>query len=164
MHKKSQSALEFLTTYAWAFIIIIIMIATIAYFGILKPTKILPDRCNFPPGFDCQAYAMAYGTGAAGTFNIRLKNSLGQVITVTAINVSTENNPSVCAITSPALPSSSWAAGTITDFVFGTCNYAGAGFAKGDKAKLLVGISYYDAKAGATYAKVADGEVFATLT
>ena len=34
MHKKSQAALEFLTTYAWAFLVIIIMIGALAYFGV----------------------------------------------------------------------------------------------------------------------------------
>ncbi|MBI2659218.1 hypothetical protein HYX05_03935 [Candidatus Woesearchaeota archaeon] len=47
MHSKSQAALEFLTTYGWAFLVILIMIGTLAYFGILNPSKILPNRCNF---------------------------------------------------------------------------------------------------------------------
>ena len=45
--RKSQAALEFLTTYAWAFLIIIIMIGALAYFGVLSPSKLLPDRRNF---------------------------------------------------------------------------------------------------------------------
>ena len=45
--KKSQAALEFLTTYGWAFLIILIMIGALSYFGILSPSKLLPNRCNF---------------------------------------------------------------------------------------------------------------------
>ena len=45
--KKSQAALEFLTTYAWAFLVILVMVGALAYFGILRSIKILPIRCNF---------------------------------------------------------------------------------------------------------------------
>ena len=51
--RKGQAATEFLTTYGWAFLVILIMIGTLAYFGILKPSKLLPDRCNFGPEVNC---------------------------------------------------------------------------------------------------------------
>ena len=51
--RKSQAALEFLTTYGWAFLVILIMIGTLAYFGILSPGKILPNRCNI--GMNCSS-------------------------------------------------------------------------------------------------------------
>ena len=36
--KKGESAaLEFLTTYGWAFLVILVMIGALAYFGILNP-------------------------------------------------------------------------------------------------------------------------------
>jgi len=53
LKSKSQAALEFLTTYAWAFLVIIITIAALAYFGVLSPSKLLPERCNFGPEFQC---------------------------------------------------------------------------------------------------------------
>ena len=43
--QKSQAALEFLTTYGWAFLIIILMIGTLSYFGVINP-KLLPERCT----------------------------------------------------------------------------------------------------------------------
>src|SRR3990167_2852536 len=66
---KSQAALEFLTTYGWAFLVILIMIGSLAYFGILNPSKILPDRCNFGPEFECLDYQISSTTG---TFKLRL--------------------------------------------------------------------------------------------
>ena len=50
---RAQSALEFLFTYAWAFLIILIMIAALAFFGVLDPAKFLPDKCLATTGFAC---------------------------------------------------------------------------------------------------------------
>ena len=44
-NKKSQAALEFLTTYGWAFLVILIMIGALAYFGVLNPEKYPTDIC-----------------------------------------------------------------------------------------------------------------------
>ena len=81
-NKKSQAALEFLTTYAWAFLVIIIMVAALAYFGILNPSKLLPNRCNFPAEIGCEDFSMDAEDGAADTFNLRLTNNVGEPITV----------------------------------------------------------------------------------
>ncbi|MBS3105971.1 hypothetical protein J4234_06990 [Candidatus Woesearchaeota archaeon] len=162
MQRKSQAALEFLTTYAWAFIVILIVVAAISYFGILRPQKILPDRCNFNVGFDCQSYT----AGLAGNFNLRLRNGLGQTITVTGISLSTEaaTGLSGCTIATPTLPYTNWASGNITDLTWSACNFAGSGFARGDKAKIFVRMDYFDTKAGSVYAHIAEGEIFTTIT
>lgn len=159
MHKKSQAALEFLTTYAWAFIVIAIVIAAIAYFGVLKPQKILPDRCNFNVGFGCEAYKI----GSDGTFNLRLKNGLGQLITVTSMSLSTETATAFSCTTAPANPSN-WNTGDIIGLSWSGCNAAAVGFVSGDKGKVLVKITYYDVKAGSAYSRIAEGEVFTTVT
>jgi len=158
MHKKSQAALEFLTTYAWAFIVIIIVIAVIAYFGILRPQRILPDRCNFNVGFEC----MAYKIGSDGTFNLRLKNNLNQVVTVTGTQLSTESVTTFLCTTNSTNPAD-WGAGTMKDLVWSGCNVAAVGFVAGDKGKVAVRINYYETKAGSTYSHIAEGEVFSTV-
>lgn len=48
MKKKAQSALEFLTTYGWAFLVILIMIGALAYFGVLDPNRFLPEEQQPP--------------------------------------------------------------------------------------------------------------------
>ncbi len=42
-HNKSQAALEFISTYGWAFLIILLIIAALSYFGILSPGKLWTD-------------------------------------------------------------------------------------------------------------------------
>ncbi len=161
MQKKSQAALEFLTTYAWAFIVILILIAAIAYFGILRPQRILPDRCNFNVGFDCQAYSF----DRTGTLNLRLKNGIGHVVDLTGISLLTEAQVFFgCSLSSPILPLVGWGIGAVQDFTFTGCDMASQGFGAGEKAKVLVNMSYYDPKAGATFRKVAEGEIFTAVT
>lgn len=156
--KKSQAALEFLTTYAWAFIVIAIVIAAIAYFGILKPSKILPDRCTFNVGFGCEAYRI----DEPSTFNLRLKNGGGETITVIGMSVKADTaTPLTC--TAPTNPTN-WLAGEIRDLTWTLCNFPSIGFVAGDKGKVLVTINYYEVKAGPTYSRTADGEVFAAVT
>ena len=165
MQKKSQAALEFLTTYAWAFLVILVMIGALAYFGILNPSKILPDRCNFGTEIGCADYRIAYvTTGSDGTFGLRLKNSIGEPLILTSITVSSESSTAYsCTLSSPTLPFT-WNSDTLTDFSFTSCNSAASGFVKGDKAKVLITMTYYLARSSPTYSKQVAGEVFATVT
>jgi len=105
--KKGQGALEFLMTYGWAFLVILIMIAALTYFGVLNPSKWLPDRCNFGSDTTCEKGAFAIfavqgdcggadvgcaGAGLTGADTIRLvlKNNLGQSVYVTDGDVESE--------------------------------------------------------------------------
>jgi hypothetical protein len=53
MHKKGQVALEFLTTYGWAFLIILILVTAFAYFGALNPGSQIPSNCQGIVGMSC---------------------------------------------------------------------------------------------------------------
>lgn len=51
--KHSQAAMEFLMTYGWALLVVLIAISALAYFGVLNPSRFLPNRCQFGPGVAC---------------------------------------------------------------------------------------------------------------
>ena len=53
MQKKGQAAMEFLMTYGWAILVVIVAIAALAYFGVRNPGRYLPESCNLGPGFSC---------------------------------------------------------------------------------------------------------------
>ncbi len=53
--KKGQAALEFLTTYGWAFLVILVMISALAYFGVLDPSRFVSDRCIMGSPLTCDA-------------------------------------------------------------------------------------------------------------
>lgn len=50
---KSQAAIEFITTYGWAIMVVMVAIGALAYFGMLSPDKFVPRSCNLPPGLAC---------------------------------------------------------------------------------------------------------------
>jgi hypothetical protein len=52
---KSQAAVEYLFTYGWAFMVILVMIGVFAYLGFTNPTKYVPDKCIASDGFFCRS-------------------------------------------------------------------------------------------------------------
>ena len=160
MHSKSQAALEFLTTYGWAFLVILIMIGALAYFGILSPSKILPNRCNFGTEFQCLDYQISASTNI---FKIRLKNTVGEPIAIQSITLNSETATPFSCSTAPTFPSS-WISGNVTDFSWSTCNSAASGFVTDEKGKVLLTIKYNSVASGSAYTKEVKGEVFATVT
>ena len=156
---KSQAALEFLTTYGWAFLVILIMIGTLAYFGILSPSKILPGRCTFGSEFQCLDYQIS-ATG--NTFKMRLKNNVGEPIDVSAITLSSEGTTAYSCTTPPAM-SSGWKSADVKELSWSVCNSGAAGIISGEKGKVLVTITYNSVSSGPSYSKEVKGEVYATV-
>lgn len=155
---KAQIALEFLTTYGWAFLVILIMISTLAYFGILKPSRLLPDRCNFGPELECQDFQISKTTNS---IKVRLKNNVGEAIALSSITASTESATAL-SCTEPVI-SGVWATGDIRDFTWIECNSDAAGFVAGEKDKVLIKVAYYSVKSGSEYAHEINGEIFSTV-
>ena len=85
--KKGQAAMEFLMTYGWAILVVIAAIAALAYFGVLDPAQLLPDRCQFPAGMDCIGKASI--DGAADTVTFALRNNIGFDIDANNANLPT---------------------------------------------------------------------------
>ncbi|MAE43234.1 hypothetical protein CMO93_05660 [Candidatus Woesearchaeota archaeon] len=160
MNKKSQAALEFLTTYAWAFIAILITIAAITYFGVLNPQKIFPDRCTFNVGFGCDAFVIVDDGADTDKFNLRLKNQLGEVIDVTAFTLKEEDGTTLsCGAQAPI---TSWNIGEIKDLAWTDCTFPSS-VVSGTKYKMQVEIDFFNSNAGSTYTRTAAGEVFSTV-
>ncbi|MBI2657311.1 hypothetical protein HYX08_01300 [Candidatus Woesearchaeota archaeon] len=78
MNKKSQAALEFLMTYGWAILVVLVAVGALAYFGVLSPDKFLPAKCTLQAGIGCIDHK---ATGTA--LNVVLRNSLGYDLTIT---------------------------------------------------------------------------------
>ncbi|MBI3036442.1 hypothetical protein HYY73_01620 [Candidatus Woesearchaeota archaeon] len=43
---KGQAAMEFLMTYGWAILVVLVVIGALSYFGVLSPSTLLPEKCN----------------------------------------------------------------------------------------------------------------------
>lgn len=161
-NKRAQAALEFLTTYGWAFLVILIMIGTLAYFGILNPSRVLPSRCSIGAEFICQDYQITENA-ATSTVTLRLKNNVGEAINVQSIGVGTEGSTSSLSCTNPSFPTG-WRHGEIKDLAWTACaNMATVGLVKGEKGKVNFTIDYYSVVSGSTYIKQVKGEVYTTV-
>lgn len=75
MQRKGQAALEFLTTYGWAFLVILVMIGALAYFGVLDPQKYLPQRCQFGTELQCEQYTLDSTPVGNDIARFQLRNS-----------------------------------------------------------------------------------------
>ena len=155
MQKRGQSALESLTTYGWALIVILVIISALSYFGIINPINLLPDRCDFGPEINCQDHIIGNNQ-----INLRLKNNLRDVIGVDAIDISTKRTQLDC---SSSLIGSTWNSGEVKDVVI-FCNFNDFGLVEGEKEKLNLRLSYYPIKSGRSFAHELYGEIFTVLT
>ncbi len=72
--RKSQAAMEFLMTYGWAILVVLVAIGALAYFGVLSPDRFLPAKCQLPAGIACTDFRI---DGVANTLTIVLRNGLG---------------------------------------------------------------------------------------
>ena len=45
--------MEFLLTYGWAILVVLVAIGALAHFGVLNPKNSLPEFCFFFPGISC---------------------------------------------------------------------------------------------------------------
>ncbi len=83
MRKKGQAAMEFLMTYGWAILVVLVAIGALAYFGVLSPEKLLPEKCVIPTGTGlfCEDHAAVAGASVT----LRIKNILNVPVNVTQI-------------------------------------------------------------------------------
>ena len=69
-------------TYGWGILVVMIAIGALAYFGVLDPNKILPDKCTLGQGLYCKSHK-AETTG----ITMMITNSLGKDITITGVDL-----------------------------------------------------------------------------
>ena len=80
MKRRGQSALEYLVTYGWAILAIVIVAAVVWYFGIFNPSKWSSSKqCGGFASFTCIDYSYA-GT----TVTAVLGNDVGRSVTITS--------------------------------------------------------------------------------
>jgi hypothetical protein len=162
--RKSQAALEFLTTYAWVFIIILITIAALAYFGVLSPSKLLPDRCNFGSEVTCDKNKLVVNNVVDNTLQMRLANNFGTAVTVTGVTVTTDvaaAGACTAQINDAAISDYSWSSDSI--ITLNADCASGTALVEKEKIKFNIEISYYPTSEGPTYTKIIFGEVFTTI-
>jgi hypothetical protein len=159
MVKKGQGALEFLMTYGWAFLVILIMIGALAYFGILNPKQFLPDRCSFGSEIQCRDYWLN-----ESEVKMKLVNNVGSTIEIINITASTPdgyfcaNNTIWFNSTDKDFTQANWQEGSTKDVTLNLCQNGGV--QSGDKFKFNIVVEWFDTKSSQTYSHTTSGEIF----
>lgn len=127
--KRGQSALEYLMTYGWAILAVVIIAGALWYLGIFDPSRFAGEKqCGGFSAFTCQDQRM----NATGTLALVLNNKLGGAMTITTAG---------CTPTSVAANANTTC--TISGFPSGT---AGNSF-----SRVTVSVNYTDTRSGLTH-------------
>jgi len=100
--------MEFLMTYGWAILVVLVVIGALAYFGVLSPATLLPEKCSFPVSVNCVDHAVE-----DLKITVILLNGAGRDMNIQDIDVSSDALGGVlvanrgresCSTTGPNLP------------------------------------------------------------
>ncbi len=67
--------MEFLMTYGWALLVVLIAIGALAFFGVLNPGKFLPSQCILGPGLACEDFKV---DSANNYIILKIINGMGE--------------------------------------------------------------------------------------
>jgi len=134
--RKSQAAMEFLMTYGWAILVVLVAIGALAYFGVLSPDKFLPAKCVLPAGLSCVDFKIDAGTDKV---TVVLRNGLGTDLSL--VSFTSTDGTDTCPI-SNVVSIQNGKDGTLTTAL--TCT----AFAPGDKFNHDLKVQYTNDDSG----------------
>ena len=81
MKGKAQSAMEFLMTYGWAILIMLVVVGVLFMLGVFNPQTASPNSCVLPAGFSCYGYVIRNG----GVLEISIGQATGSDVNITGM-------------------------------------------------------------------------------
>ena len=91
MNRQGQAAMEFLATYSWAILAVLIAILALATFGFLNPSRFISGQCLLEPGIACVDF-----TVETERIVLVLQNGIGERITLHQVDAF-KNNGNGCS-------------------------------------------------------------------
>jgi len=84
-HRRGQAALEYLVTYGWGILAVLVAVGALSYFGLFDVERYLPNRCAFGAQLECADYQLQAPSDASygGTVSLQLRNNFGESILIT---------------------------------------------------------------------------------
>lgn len=166
MQRKAQSALEYMMTYGWAILIIVIVAAVLYSLGIFNPTASTgPAVTGFTP-FN----AIAQTCGPTKGLQIQFGNDAGSTATINWIAVTTGTGLSAASANgTKVLVGGTWgASGAVTSgnsFIVNTTSFGGETCATtGGHYSATVEIGYSTSSGFGTVKQTATGTVSGTVS
>ena len=162
--RRGQAALEFLTTYGWAFLVILVMIGALAYFGVLNPKNFLPSRCTFSPEVDCLEANIQSVGAVSGNPEVafRFRNNAGSTadFNVSMVYIGSVSPAATSCLNSSGDPVEQLPAGRVSEVI---CEFdPSTVLPREDKAKFEVTIYYK--KSDGSYWTPIKGELYGTVS
>ncbi len=128
--------MEFLMTYGWAILVVLVAIGALAYFGVLNPGRFLPSSCTVGPGISCEAHKVS---DSGDSVQLLMRNGAGQSWTNARVQVAG------CTDSTEADGNDGWTDGQVLGGADGvTLTACGLGSIN-DRYKVALNVSYTDA-------------------
>jgi len=152
--RKGQAALEFLMTYGWAILVVLIVIGALAYFGVLNPNMLVPPKCTLETGLSCKDYRIT-----ADKITLSVENGMGKGMIIQKVSIYQVGGAGRCFNGTDLL------AITIANGREGALEvYCQTPLTNtGRKEKFDLNITYYYQDSTVTYNHTLKGEILATL-
>ncbi len=77
--------MEYLMTYGWALVALVIIIAALMATGVFNPSYMVSEECSFQPDLSCGSYVL-YNQGDQTFLKFRVDNGLGYDIKIVNTN------------------------------------------------------------------------------
>jgi|SRR5208283_223635 len=87
--RKGQAAIEYLTTYGWALLALVIVFAALFASGALTPNYLVSQECSFGTYFQCQL--ALFDQGSASDLNIQFFNGFPYKIKIDNLSIISED-------------------------------------------------------------------------
>ena len=88
VYKKGQSAVEYLMTYGWAILVLILVIGLLFSTGIFSPNYLVSEECNLGPKLPCITFL--YNNGNDLRLFVNLTNGFEYKIKIKSVGLSFE--------------------------------------------------------------------------
>ena len=83
--RKAQAAMEFLMTYGWALLVVLIVIGVLTYSGFANISNLLPEKCTFSISVNCLDHSVK-----KDSIRLSLENAAGREMVVRSITATSE--------------------------------------------------------------------------
>ncbi|RLE42165.1 hypothetical protein DRJ48_04100 [Candidatus Woesearchaeota archaeon] len=169
-NKRAQAAMEFLMTYGWAILVVLVVIGALAYFGILNPSTLLPERCEIQMGLYCKDHLVQTDASDNGKILLTIENGRGSDIRIALINLSSDTLGTYCLWNGSLVGGDRLIRnGASESFVInastgsGSCSIDSDYKGTNSKHKWDVIIKWYSVASGSQYTHTAGGQLMASV-
>jgi hypothetical protein len=88
-NRKAQAAIEFLTTYGWAILVIALVLVALGWLGVFSPGKTINQFCQFPINtFECNDAVVVWKATSPKLSKLEVTNNFGRKVFVCGVHCS----------------------------------------------------------------------------